>query len=366
AGQLNHPEATFDSPVGAYYPFLAYKWLDRNHDGIAQKDEVLLNEGVQYSNAVDPAHPTALSAVNKIDPNYKSNKANEIIVGLDREVGGNFAVGVAYTWRKVNDIPNFQPRIGLTSANYTVSDTASQAGFATGIAYAPDPDLVAASGSGRILTNRADYHTGYGGLELTAVKRLSHKWFMRGAFSYMNWKEYYDGPGAVQNPTRTDYFVQAGINGFSGPQVDGGQVAPRSSGSGKGDIFFNGKWQFVANGLYQVGHGFELGASVFGRQGYAKPPIYFLDTGADGTPRVMASGNIDDFRYPSLWDADFRLADRIKLSGRTQIELSADLFNAFNSNTTLGQSRNVQSSAYNTINDNLAPRILRIGVRLLF
>ena len=39
--------------------------------------------------------------------------------------------------------------------------------------------------------------------------------------------------------------------------VDGGQFAERSGGSGKGDIFFNAKWQFIANGLYELPGGFE-------------------------------------------------------------------------------------------------------------
>ena len=49
-----------------------------------------------------------------------------------------------------------------------------------------------------------------------------------------------------------------------------------------------------------------------------------------------------------------------------QLEISADLFNAFNNNVTLGQTRTVGASSYDTINDYLAPRILRIGLRLLF
>ena len=56
--------------------------------------------------------------------------------------------------------------------------------------------------------------------------------------------------GAVQNPTRTD-----AVNGslaYAGPQVDGGQIAPRSGGSGKGDIFYNARWQMNVNGLYQL------------------------------------------------------------------------------------------------------------------
>jgi hypothetical protein len=365
AGQLGHPDATFNSPVGAYYPFLAYKWIDKNGDHIAQKEEVLLDQGVQYSNAIDPNNPTAVTAVNKIDPNYKANKDHEVIVGIDHELGGNFAVGLGYTWRHVADIPGYVPRIGLTSADYSQSDAGLAAGFSPALAYGPDQALVDASGSGRILTNRPDYHTGYSGLEVTAVKRLSNKWFLRGAFSYMDWKEY-PGPGSIQNPTRTDAGSQAGINGFAGPQVDGGQIAPRSGGSGKGDIFFNAKWQFVANALYQLPANFEIATSVFGRQGYAKPPVYRLGAGADGTLRVMATGNLDDLRYGSVWDADFRLANRVKLGGRAQLEISADLFNAFNNNVTLGQTRTVTASSYDTINDYLAPRILRIGLRLLF
>jgi hypothetical protein len=181
----------------------------------------------------------------------------------------------------------------------------------------------------------------------------------------MNWKEY-PGAGSIQNPTRTDAQSQAGISGFSGPLVDGGQIAPRSSGSGKGDIFFNAKWQYVINGLYQLPANFELGASIFGRQGYAKPPVYRLGAGADGTLRVMAADTIDALRYPTLFDADFRLANKVKLGGKAQLEISLDLFNAFNGSTTLGQTRTVTSSSYDVINDYLAPRILRVGLRLMF
>ena len=39
----------------------------------------------------------------------------------------------------------------------------------------------------------------------------------------------YDGPGAVQNPTRADTDH---LGNLSGPQADGGQYAPRASGSG--------------------------------------------------------------------------------------------------------------------------------------
>ncbi len=370
AGQLFPNDVTVANPNGGYSTLLAYKWVDKNGDHLAQKDEILLNEGIQYYNNVDPKNPTSLVSPNKIDPNYHSNKDNEIILGVDRELGSNLMVGAAYTWRKSTDIPDWFERIGLTRNDYTVNDSASARGF-TAQAYAANPDLVAASASGRILTNRPDYSTGYNGLELTVLKRMSNKWFARAALSYMDWHENLDGPNAVQNPTRTDTSSGAAAaggtqNALGGPQVNGGQIAPRSGGSGKGDIFYNARWQMTVNAVYQLPANFEIGTSIFGRQGYAYPLYFRLDGGADGALRVLAVPNVDTQRYENVWDADFRLANTIKLSGRSSVQLTADLFNAFNSNTVLAKNRLLTASAFGTINDVLSPRILRLGVRLSF
>jgi hypothetical protein len=183
----------------------------------------------------------------------------------------------------------------------------------------------------------------------------------------MDWHENL-GPGAVQNPTRTDRTGgQAGLTQTSlgGPQVDGGQIAPRSGGSGKGDIFYNARWQVVVNALYQLPANFEIGTSLFGRQGYVYPVVLRLSAGGDGAQNALAQ-DLDSQRYDTLFDADFRLANRIKIGGRTSLELSADLFNAFNSGTILGRNRQAAASAFGNPTDMLSPRILRIGARFTF
>src|SRR5262249_44146833 len=111
---------------------------------------------------------------------------------------------------------------------------------------------------------------------------------------------------------------------------------------------------------------FEVGTSIFGRQGYVYPVVLRLDAGGDGALRTLAVATLDDKRYKSLWDVDFRLAQNLKLAGSTRLEITADLFNAFNSGTILGRHRQANSSAFGRPTDLLAPRILRIGVRLGF
>ena len=365
AGQLNPFEVTSASPVGGYYTYIAYKWVDTNRDGFAQKNEILTNLGPQYANAVDPAHPTSATSPNKIDPNYHANTDNEFILGLDHELMPNFSVGAAYTFRRTDDWPTWNPRIGMTSADYAVVARPSGLGYSA-IVYGPNSAKVDASGGGRLLTNRPDYYSLYNGLEFTMNKRLSNRWMARVALSVNDWTEHYSGPGAVQNPTRTDSTTgSAGAGTLSGSQVDGGQIAPRSGGSGKGDLFYNARWQVNANGFYQLGYGFDIGANLFARQGYVDPYMFQLNAGGDGRVRALALTHLDDVRYSSLWDLDLRLAKTVKLQ-RVNLQFSADLFNALNADTILQRNRNLGSAVFNSINELISPRIARVGVKFQF
>src|SRR5262249_44021035 len=159
----------------------------------------------------------------------------EVVVGLDRELVANLAVSVAYTWRRGTDFA-FEPRTGFTAADYRCSTT-SRNGFSS-VGCSPNSTLVLAHGNSRTPTNRQHYHRQYNGFEATIMKRLSNKWMARAAFTYNATREYIDGPNSLSNPTRTDASTVL----TSGPQLDGGLYAPRSAGSGKGDIVVGAKW----------------------------------------------------------------------------------------------------------------------------
>jgi hypothetical protein len=320
-----------------------------------------------------------VTSPNKIDPKYKTNHDNEAIVGLDHELFPNFAVTAAYTHRHSTDF-GWTPRIGMTPADFTAKAPITKNGY-TAIVYTPNAGPVAATGGGRILTNRPGYARDYNGFELSLVKRLSSKWMARAAFSWMDWKEHY-GAGSVLNPTRTDSGTNTnGVVVASGPQVEGGQYVPRSGGSGKGDTFFGAKWQLTANALVQLPWNVELAGSLFGKQGFPRPIIIQTSAGGDGTIRVLAigtnkvpttgqdltaTGKIDDVRFPNLWNLDLRLAKNLKIAGSTQLQLVADLFNALNNNVELHRVRNANASTFNRLDEVLSPRVVRFGVRLQF
>ncbi len=363
AGQMSNGAATWNNPVAT--SFLEYDWRDLNGDEIVQLSEVDFRV-LRASSNIDPNNPTALVSPKQIDPDYHSNKDNEVVLGIDRELAPSLAASVAYTWRKSTDLTASQllsgsywySWVGITEADYRAGTPFTRNGF-TATNFVLNPAALTRPGvtRGSILKNRPDYSRTFNGLELSLVKRMSHNWMGRLALSFNDWKENV-GPGAIDggNPSHTDLD----------PKIDGGQVAIRSAGSGK--IFYqNAKWQVAANALYQLPADFEVAASVFGRQGYPNPIYATLDSGAlDGFVRVLADGTqIDTQRFPALWDVDLRLAKSIKAGG-TRLTLSAEVFNLFNSATELKRINDFSSTAYRRLDEILAPRILRVGARLSF
>jgi hypothetical protein len=143
-------------------------------------------------------------------------------------------------------------------------------------------------------------------------------------------------------------------------------VSSLSGGSGKGNITYTSqKWQIAANAMYQLPAGFEIAASFFGRQGTARPFFAGIATN-EGTKNTLVDPTADTHRLANIFDLDLRLAKNIKF-GSVTLTASAELFNVMNSNTELNRINNVASSStFNRLDEIMAPRIARFGLRLAF
>ena len=100
---------------------------------------------------------------------------------------------------------------------------------------------------------------------------------------------------------------------------------------------------------------------MFGRQGYPFPLFRSQALGSDTGLSVLVTPQIDTFRYDDVWDTDLRVARSFKLR-TVNLRLIGDVFNVTNANTVLIRNNNIASTAFNTIAQNLSPRILRVGV----
>ncbi len=361
ASQLNTGAVGYMNP-SASVGFVDYPWTDLNGDNFVQPNEVNFGAGIlAFGGGFNPAAPTAVTSSNRIDPNLKAPVNSGIVVGLDRELAPNLGLQVSYNYgRGTNHIAT--PWRGLTGTDFTpgapVTGTLPEGGTYSIPTFLPSPAAIAAGGSGRIYTNFDGYRTTFSGVDLSLVKRMSNRWMARVAASLNDAREHYD-----MNPPVTDFGNPTRVD--TNPLVQGGQTAPRSAGSGAGDVFMNAKWQINANGAYQLPWGMEVAGNLFGRHGTAFPYFRQVSLGLDGSNRVLVTDRVDSVRFPNLWNLDLRWAKNLQ-PGRLNSQLTVDLFNVTNTNTELNRIRNLASPNFGRITDNISPRILRFGLRFGF
>jgi hypothetical protein len=349
--------------------WVEYPWVDANGDHLAQTNEIRVDQPLLTSgNGFNPGNPTAVSSPNVIDPDFGAPVSTNLIVGFDRELMPNLALQVNYTYGHVTNLPTAVnntsegPFLGLTTADWLpgaplVGTTPDGVSYNIPL-FIPDAAKVAAAGGGRLLTNYEDYSTSFSGIEMSMTKRMSDGWMMRLAAAWNNPTENYDMNVPVDqsgNPTRTDTF----------PLISGGMWAPRSAGSGSGDVFVNQRWSFNVNGAYQLPWTMEIAGNLFGKQGTPYPYFRNATLGRQGSVRVLLNDELDSVRFENLWNLDLRWSKSARF-GRANVQLIADLFNVFNGNTEITRERNAASPNFQVLGSNLSPRIVRFGARVGF
>lgn len=358
AGQLQTGYVGWANP-SANTGYAEYPWTDLNGDHFAQANEVNTSVApLAFAGGFNPAAPTAVTSANRFDEDFEAPITTSLIAGVDRELMPNLAIGVNYTYSQTTNW-RATPWFGLGPDDFTVASTVTgtlQDGSAFSVpVYAPIASLVAANGNSRIQTNWDGYQTKYHGLEAQLTKRMSDRWMARFSAAYNNATEEYGEVNSLGNPTSLD----------TDTMKNGSQYAPRSAGSGQGDLFINAKWQVNLNGVYQLPWEAEVAGNLFGRQGNPYPIFRQASLGLDGSNRVLVSPDLDTFRFDNTWNLDLRFAKRFSTQ-HVGARLEFDLFNVMNSNVELQRERNAASPNFQRLNQILSPRILRIGVRLNF
>jgi hypothetical protein len=362
AGQLATGIVGIENPTSVT-GFVSYRWTDLNGDHFAQADEVDLTQQVgSPGGGFDPANPTAVTSANRVDPDLEAPITQSVVAGIERELMPALSARVTYNYNRTSRLfgnlgSNITPRRAVTLADYApgsgFSGTLPDGTPYSVATYIPNPARVAAGPAGFLTTNIPDFYTDYHGIEVGFVKRLSNGWMGQAHVTWNNAREHFTSPAGMYdtngNPTPTT----------AEPLKDGGQFAPQV-----GNVFLNSKWMLNVNAMYQAPYGIEVSGNLFGRQGYPFPlfrPGTAAALGADASLSVLVTPQIDYFRYPNLWTTDLRVA-RSFSAERVTVRLMADVFNAFNANTTLVKGNNITATNLNVISQNLSPRIARLGI----
>jgi hypothetical protein len=173
----NSADITFDN--AAKVSELDCPWTDLNGDRFIQANEVDTST-ILYLDNFDPNNPDSLVSPNVVDPNYTAPVTDELIVGVERELIPDFAVGASYIhryasnwiWRDEFAAGVTIPYVGVSSSDFVPVNIEFQGQPLTYY------ELPFRRPAGEYLTNWPDYHQRYQAVEVTARKRLSSRWML--------------------------------------------------------------------------------------------------------------------------------------------------------------------------------------------
>jgi hypothetical protein len=332
--------------------FARYPWADANGDGFVQPAEVNTSGApITKSTAYDPANPTSTTSPTRVDPDVKNDRTREFIVGFDRQLGSQMAVGASYIWRKYdrflwNDRDNYSSA-NFSAVNFTPTTCPAGARCETVTYFQPN----IAQPSPNLYTNQPDRWRDFNGMEFTLQKRMANRWSASASYAYNNAIDVWDSPNAYEDPTNIE-----NTNGF--------QYAPEAAGSGIGNVFQNSKWAAKASGRVMLPWDVNVALSYLGRQGFPFPQSVLSPSRINGLGTIQVLLDpLGDVRLDNLHTLDFRVDKTVRL-GNVTIIPALDVFNLTNTATIQAINRNQAAANANTVSGIIAPRVARFGVNV--
>ena len=292
------------------------------------------------------------AAVDAVDPNIRSPYADEIVVGVERQIGANWSVGVRGIYRSLRRIIEDTCVPSDTCDNYAFINP----GFSTEACLTGD--------GCEPVYPFAPARRFFRGIEVTGQKRLSDHWMLYASYLYGTLKGNYDGAFRAiggffaKDPNITDDFdyPEFQVNAYGNLTLDRRHQAKLQAG-----YVFPFGLTFSASGYYETGTPLSR---IGWWNNYAGPELFITTRGTEG-------------RTPDTYEVDLH-ADYALVIHPVTIHILADLFNTLNRQQitsvdqvySLDQADNDSpfptNEHYKQPNTWQQPRTLRLGLRVSF
>jgi len=326
-----------------------FYWDDFDNDLVVDPGELEYNRTTDNYDDIISTPPSFW-----FDENLKIPKTMEMVLGLERELSSDIAVGLNLIYRRSYDITWAVPYV-WDSGDWRLVDITDWESFTViedGETYTVwDTSDVYDEGLAQV-RNRPNYNIVYTGAELTFKKRLAAKWMVDASFTLQDTKVNY-GEGSYYNPT--DHEPVDYLDGNPGPQDTDSRI-------------INSRWMFKAGWLYQLPWGINFAGKLQVREGHIFPVVRRLDFERwwDYEYATVMTEPFGDSRYDLFWMLDLRIEKGFSLGKMGNLYVSIDAFNIFNSDLVLDQGNDISSSSYLVAKEILNPRIFRLGLRYEF
>lgn len=382
ADQLDDSGIFTMSPGNPQYGY--FYWYDYNADLDLTREEV----GPFFSFAgVDPNQP-GRRTVNQVDGHLVAPVTEELLLAVEHAFRPEMVVGLSLTARRTSKMEELERLVIDPDApegslgrphrredyvpGWTLTGTLPDGSAFAVPVYRLRPGLTTFNGVRR---ENGDREQEYLGVSLTANKRLSEGWLLRGHLTWSDWT------WNVPDSENEDPTVLVPVNSIDGAPVLIGGAGPQKAG-----VFVNSGWSYDVSALYQLAPdrpwSVNLAANLFGREGYPVPySVSFLPRDGIGRRTVLVSDQVDQFRLQDVHLLSLRVEKEIPLRS-FKLTVSLEGFNVTNESLVLQRSfavaatqtpgnfgRPTQALPANGstfVTEVLSPRILRLGLRFSF
>ena len=322
-------------------------WTDPNADGVAQLNEISGCGGYagltsHYANATSgPRWPYS----------------DEVSAGIERQLMKDMRVTVMYYHRTNKDqigVRNIAaPPTAYTPVTISVPNgpngTIAQPVPTTATLYNLNSAFLGLQNN--VVDNDPYLDTTYNGVELSASKRMSHRWQMVGGISF--------GKNT------------GGLNTTGGQSATTDLNDPNNTLYSKGVVGLDVKVGFRLSGSYQLPGSVLIAGSLLANGGGPYVSTYSASRASVASVVALTRGSQNIFlsargdeRLPTVTTADLRLSRAFKF-GQRRIVPQVDFFNINNSAAIVALTSAVGGS-YLVPTQILAPRIVRVGFSVNF
>ncbi|MGE5244351.1 MAG: carboxypeptidase regulatory-like domain-containing protein [Betaproteobacteria bacterium] len=329
-----------------------YKWFgDLNNNGV-------VDPGEYDPNPLSVFKPKS----NSIDPNLRDPKNDEIMFAYQRELMANVGFNVEYIQRWFAD-QTVDENIGIPLSAYTPHVFADP-GPDNIVGTADDSTITGYDVSPAYLGKDVFFHTNspathqYKGLELTVTKRMSDRWQMMGSYVWSR--------------------LDGGLVSSSSP-LFGDPNNPNSLIDATGRLSYDQPNAFKLIGSYQAPWGINLGANFQALSGLPRDRRIVLPL-KQGSTTVLAEPR-GTYRSDTLSLLSLRADKSFHVDARRRVGVILELHNALNSSAgqnswgvttqsfasqAVFDARRARTSYFGRMQEIVAPRILKLGLKFEF
>ena len=319
-----------------------------------------------YPNGFDPQLPPGVPA-NVLDPRLRPELTDEAIVGAEHAMGGDGVVGLQLAYRRIT---------GLLEDRLLVRDAAGGAArVATAGDWLLEPPVTGTLPDGRpygvpyydlrpglaptggTLLINGDRRQRLLGATLEWRQRLGSHWMTLGHLMWQDWT-WQVGSNYRRYADPTAALVDGN---YSGQPVAGQSPLP-----GGRPLYLSSHWSFDLSAAVQLPGALSAAVAINGRQGY--PLAYYRTVARDnaGPVDLRLTGRVDAFRSDDLVSCDARLDKEIAAGSDLAIAISLEGLNLLTAGQVLRRETNLGVGRANFVDQVIAPRLLRLGVKLQF